>query len=57
MIAAQRLNVEYQVIIFGIVSNGDSWQFGKIEREIFTRNSFLKKKLDELFAAVNFVFQ
>jgi hypothetical protein len=59
MIAAQRLNGEYQIVIFGIVSNGDRWQFGKLEAEIFTRNStyYTIQEIDKLFAAVNFVFQ
>jgi hypothetical protein len=59
MIAAQRLNGEYQVVILGIVSNGATWQFGKLEGEIFTRNitPFTIYELDKLFAAVNFVFQ
>lgn len=59
MIAAQRLNGEYQIIIFGIVSNGATWQFGKLESDNFTRNitPFTIYELDKLFAAVNFVFQ
>ena len=59
MIAAQRLNGEYQIVIFGIVSNGDRWQFGKLEAEKFTRNStyYTIQELDKLFGAVNFVFQ
>jgi hypothetical protein len=59
MIAAQRLNGEYQVVIFGIVSNGATWQFGKLEGEIFTRNTtpYNIYELDKLFGAVNFVFQ
>ncbi|WP_445627668.1 hypothetical protein [Nostoc sp. DSM 114167] len=59
MIAAQRLNGEYQIVIYGIVSNGDRWQFGKLEAQIFTRNStfYTIQELDKLFAAVNFVFQ
>ena len=60
MIAAQRLNGETEIIIFGIVSNGGAWQFGKLEKDVFTRN-ILKyysiQELDKLFAAVNFVFQ
>lgn len=59
MVAAQRLNDELQVIIFGIVSNGDRWQFGKLEANLFTRNKtyYTIQELDKLFAAVNYVFQ
>ncbi|MFM6137154.1 MAG: hypothetical protein ACKPCP_23890, partial [Sphaerospermopsis kisseleviana] len=50
---------EHQIIIFGIVSNGITWQIGKLENEVFTRNStyYTIQELDKLFAAVNFVFQ
>ncbi|MEH2235827.1 hypothetical protein [Nostoc sp.] len=59
MIAAQRLNAELKIIIFGIVSNGASWQFGKLEAEVFTRNivPYTIYELDKLFAVVNFIFQ
>jgi hypothetical protein len=59
MIAAQRLNDELQVVIFGIVSNGDRWQFGKLEANSFTLNKtfYTIQDLDKLFAAVNYVFQ
>jgi len=59
MIAAQRLNKEFEIIIFGIVSNGDRWQFGKLEAAVFTRNITLYtiQELDKLFAAVNYIFQ
>lgn len=59
MIAAQRLNGESKIIIFGIVSNGVTWQFGKLEGDKFTRNITPSTiyELDKLFAAVNFVFQ
>lgn len=58
MIAAQRLN-GLAVIIFGIVSNGTLWQFGKLEETVFTRNItyYSIQELDKLFAAVNYVFQ
>ena len=59
MIAAQRLNDELQLTIFGIVSNGDRWQFGKLEAKLFTRNKtyYTIQELDKLFAAINYVFQ
>jgi len=59
MIAAQRLNAELTITIFGIVSNGDRWQFGKLEAEVFTKDNtpYSIYELDKLFAAVNYVFQ
>ena len=59
MIAAQRLNQDLQMIVFGIVSHGDRWQFGKLEADSFTRNITLYsiQELDKLFAAVNYIFR
>jgi hypothetical protein len=59
MMAAQRLNDESWLTIFGIVSNGDRWQFGNLKADIFTRNSIFYsiQELDKLFAAVNYIFQ
>lgn len=59
MIAAQRLNDEIKATIFGIVSNGNYWEFGKLDGAIFARNKdrYLLQDLDKLFAAVNYVFQ
>jgi hypothetical protein len=59
MIAARGLNENIQVTIFGIVSNGDRWQFGKLENNFFTKdnNPYTIYELDKLFAAVNYVFQ
>ncbi|ARV60592.1 hypothetical protein BZZ01_19955 [Nostocales cyanobacterium HT-58-2] len=59
MIAAQRLNAELPITIFGMTSNGDRWQFGKLEGEVFTRNItfYTIQELDKLFAAVNYIFQ
>nr|RNJ64964.1 MAG: hypothetical protein EDM05_33660 [Leptolyngbya sp. IPPAS B-1204] len=59
MIAAQKLNGEIDITIFGIVSNGDRWQFGKLKDATFTRNEifYTIQNLDQLFAAVNYIFQ
>ncbi|NJO73512.1 MAG: hypothetical protein HC833_06930 [Leptolyngbyaceae cyanobacterium RM1_406_9] len=59
MIAAQRLNELPELTIFGITSNGSFWQFGKLKESNFTRNRIFYsiQSLEQLFAAVNYVFQ
>ncbi len=59
MIAAQRLNDKLTVTIFGIVSNGKIWQFGKLEGGNFTTNIniYTIQNLDQIFTAVNYIFQ
>jgi len=59
MVAAQRLNDLPDLVVYGIISNGDRWQFGKLDRSQFTLNKtfYTIQELDTLFAAVNYVFQ
>jgi hypothetical protein len=59
MVAAQRLNGEPPITIFGIVSNGATWQFGQLEATVLTKNTlpYTIYDLDRLFAGVNAVFQ
>ncbi|MBN3873349.1 hypothetical protein [Nostoc sp. JL33] len=59
MIAAQKLKGELSIMIFGIVSNGVTWQFGKLEAEVFTRNItyYSIQELHKLFPAVTYVFK
>jgi hypothetical protein len=59
MLAVQRINNEPEKTIFGIVSNGAIWQFGKLSLDNFTQNKtfYTIQDLEQLFAAVNYVFQ
>ncbi len=59
MIAAQRLNAELDISIFGITSNGSFWQIGKLEGNIFTRNlaPYTLYDIDNLASAINYIFR
>lgn len=59
MVAAQRLNESPDLTIFGIVSNGNQWEFGQLQHSTFTKNRtfYTIQDLDQLFAAVNDLFQ
>ncbi len=58
LIAVQKFNDNSLKKVFGIVSNGKLWEFGKLESEIFTKNikSYLLDNLETLMEAINFVF-
>lgn len=58
MIAAQRLNQLETIVVYGIVSNGDRWQFANLSGNSFTRNvtRYSIQDLDPLFAVVNWIF-
>ncbi|WP_448563248.1 hypothetical protein [Trichothermofontia sp.] len=59
MIAAQRLNQVVSMTVFGMTSNGMTWQFGKLATTVFSRNPtfYSLQELDHLFGAVNYLFQ
>jgi len=59
MYAVQQLHQDPEQTIFGIVSNGKIWQFGKLKLENYTRNKsfYTIQDLSGLFGAVNYVFQ
>ncbi len=59
MVAIQKINGELaQQTIFGIVSNGQFWQFGKLKGNIFTKEfkSYTISELERVLAAVNYIF-
>jgi hypothetical protein len=37
MYTIQQINAQPEIPIFGIVSNGDNWEFGKLEKNLLTR--------------------
>ncbi len=63
MVAAQRLNGQSsegsEIAIFGIVSNGINWEFGKLEGNRFMHHPapYSIFELKNLFAIVNYLFQ
>lgn len=59
MLAAQQINKHPDQTIYAGVSGGEVWYFGKLEgKTLFQEpNSFTLTRLDELFAALNYIFQ
>ena len=58
MIAAQKLDQDGSQTVFGIVFNGNVWEFGRLVSDSFTKNRtvYLLQDLENLFAAVNAIF-
>lgn len=58
MLAAQKMNKRAEQTIFGSVSSGEFWYFGRLDGKVLLQDprSFSVTRLDELFAALNFVF-
>jgi hypothetical protein len=59
MHAGQTLNGDPQRILYGGVSDGRVWRFGKLQGQTFTQDvqDYTLSRLDELFAALNHVLK
>ncbi len=54
LVAAQKLNMNQELIVYGIVTDAEVWQFGKLEGQLFIKNRQRSKidDIDEVFGAV-----
>jgi hypothetical protein len=59
MIACQKLNDDESVVIYGIVSTGLIWEFGKLEKDVFTKNLFPYSISDsaKVLGALDYLFE
>jgi hypothetical protein len=59
LIAAQKLNKDYLHPVHGIVTDGNLWQFGKLEKELFVKNleNYTIDKLSCLYGALNYIME
>ena len=59
LVAAQKINAEPDIPVYGIVSDGTWWQFGRLVGDAFTQNrtSFSVDNLPALFGAIDAVFK
>ena len=59
LVAAQKINDDQDTPVYGIVSDGERWQFGKLVGDAFTQNrtSFSIDNLPALFGAIDAIFK
>ncbi len=57
LITAQKINNDSGRVVYGIVTDGKIWEFGKLEERVFTKHlqSFTVDDLPELFGALDAV--
>ncbi|WP_424096832.1 hypothetical protein [Moorena producens] len=57
LVASQKINQDLQRPIYGIVTDGNLWQFGRLQRDIFTQNieNFTIDKLSRLYGALDYL--
>ncbi|HHC24595.1 MAG TPA: hypothetical protein ENK58_04160 [Desulfobacterales bacterium] len=58
LIAAKHLNNSPEMPVYGIVTDGKLWEFGKLTEKGFTKNtdSFTVTDLNKVFGALKFIF-
>ncbi len=54
LVAAQQLNQNKEEAVYGIVTDAETWQFGKLQKQLFTKNDYRATidNLNEVFGAV-----
>ena len=59
LVAAQKINADTDIPVYGIVSDGERWQFGKLINDVFIQNrtSFSIDNLPALFGTIDAVFK
>ena len=59
LIAIQKINADEETPVYGIVTDAERWQFGRLQKSLFTRHvaGFTIDDLPELFGTLHFIFQ
>jgi hypothetical protein len=59
MYTIQKINGKPEMPVFGIVTNGDNWEFGRLDNALFTENgvNYSLYQLDTLFGALSAFFE
>lgn len=59
LVTAKNMNSDSNLPVYGIVTDGKLWEFGRLIESVFTKNTigFTIDELAKLFGALDFVFQ
>lgn len=59
LVAASHLNANPRAPVYGVVTDGKLWEFGKLTENVFTKNitGFTIDELNDLFGALDFIFR
>lgn len=57
LVAAQKINQDAERVVYGVVTDGNLWQFGRLRRNVFTKNAenFTVDRLPRLYGALECV--
>ena len=58
MLACQRINGDENIVIYGIVSTGIFWEFGKLEGQVFTKHalSYSINEPKQVYGLLEYIF-
>lgn len=58
MVAMQKINNQPSQTLFGVVSNGKIWEFGKLNDNLFTKDTryYTISNIEKLLSALNYIF-
>jgi len=59
MLASQKINRDDMFPVFGIVTDGEVWQFGMLVKDVFTKNRtrLPVDNIDRLFGALTYLIE
>jgi hypothetical protein len=59
LVAAQKINQDAERAVYGVVTDGNLWQFGRLRRDVFTKNAanFTVDHLAKLYGALECVVE
>ncbi|MDM8564620.1 hypothetical protein QUF74_03110 [Candidatus Halobeggiatoa sp. HSG11] len=57
LVASQKINKNSEKSVYGIVTDGNLWQFGRLKEEIFTKNddNYIIDDISKLYGALEFL--
>ena len=59
LLASQKINGDELLPVYGIVTDGEVWQFGKLVKDVFTKNisRLPVDNIDKIFGAVSYLIE
>ena len=59
MLASQKINRDDMLPVYGIVTDGEVWQFGRLVKDVFTKNRtrLPVDNIDRLFGALSHIIE
>ncbi len=57
LVAAQKLNNDNEKSVYGVVTDGEIWQFGNLTDKIFTKETLKLSDLSEILGTLDYILE